>query len=151
LESLSLNGLTCRTQTRVIKIQNKLVCDIQTKVCKPHTDFLHKKLTIQSDKPLKNISIRKKTKLRGFGLRANYADRATAACWRSSANFADRGCCVVSATNSNSIFHKCNSLFYNLLTILKWPYLNNVVLQGNTTFSNKGTYNLKMTNYARNM
>jgi hypothetical protein len=28
-----------------------------------------------------------KTKLRGFGLRANYADRATAACWRSSANF----------------------------------------------------------------
>jgi hypothetical protein len=28
-----------------------------------------------------------KTKLRGFGRRANYADQATAACWRSSANF----------------------------------------------------------------
>jgi hypothetical protein len=26
-------------------------------------------------------------KLRGFGPLANYADRATAACWRSSANF----------------------------------------------------------------
>jgi hypothetical protein len=26
-------------------------------------------------------------KLRGFGPRANYADPATAACWRSSANF----------------------------------------------------------------
>jgi hypothetical protein len=38
-----------------------------------------------------------------FGPRANYADRAdraTAASWRSSANFfADRGCCVVSATD----------------------------------------------------
>jgi hypothetical protein len=30
---------------------------------------------------------RKKKKLRGFGPLANYADRATAACWRSSANF----------------------------------------------------------------
>jgi hypothetical protein len=28
-----------------------------------------------------------KNKLRGFGPLANYADRATAACWRSSANF----------------------------------------------------------------
>jgi hypothetical protein len=28
-----------------------------------------------------------KTKLRGFGPRANYADRETAASWRSSANF----------------------------------------------------------------
>jgi hypothetical protein len=28
-----------------------------------------------------------KNKLRGFGPRANYADEATAACWRSSANF----------------------------------------------------------------
>jgi hypothetical protein len=28
-----------------------------------------------------------KTKLRGFGPRANYTDRATAACWQSSANF----------------------------------------------------------------
>jgi hypothetical protein len=28
-----------------------------------------------------------KKKLRGFGSLANYADRATAACWRSSANF----------------------------------------------------------------
>jgi hypothetical protein len=27
------------------------------------------------------------TKLRGFGPVANYADRATAVCWRSSANF----------------------------------------------------------------
>jgi hypothetical protein len=38
-------------------------------------------------------------KLRGFGPLANYADRATAACWRSSANFADRGCRVGSATD----------------------------------------------------
>jgi hypothetical protein len=30
---------------------------------------------------------KKKKKLRGFGPRANYADGATAACWRSSANF----------------------------------------------------------------
>jgi hypothetical protein len=29
----------------------------------------------------------KKKNLRGFGPLANYADRATAACWRSSANF----------------------------------------------------------------
>jgi hypothetical protein len=29
----------------------------------------------------------KKTELRGFGPRANSANRATAACWRSSANF----------------------------------------------------------------
>jgi hypothetical protein len=28
-----------------------------------------------------------KKNLHGFGLLANYADRATAACWRSSANF----------------------------------------------------------------
>jgi hypothetical protein len=28
-----------------------------------------------------------RTKLRGFGPRAKYTDRATAACWRSSANF----------------------------------------------------------------
>jgi hypothetical protein len=42
-----------------------------------------------------------KKKLRGFGSQANYADRATAACWRSSANFfVDRGCCVVSAMDS---------------------------------------------------
>jgi hypothetical protein len=40
-------------------------------------------------------------KLLGFGPRADYADRATAACWRSSANFADRGCRVVSATDSH--------------------------------------------------
>jgi hypothetical protein len=32
-------------------------------------------------------SIYKKKKLRGFGPLANYADRATAACLRSSANF----------------------------------------------------------------
>jgi hypothetical protein len=31
----------------------------------------------------------KKTKLRGFSLRENYTDRATAACWRSSANFCE--------------------------------------------------------------
>jgi hypothetical protein len=29
------------------------------------------------------VSLHKKTKLRGFGPRANYTDRATAACWRS--------------------------------------------------------------------
>jgi hypothetical protein len=38
-----------------------------------------------------------KKKLLGFGPLANYADRTTAACWRSSANFC--GCCVVSATD----------------------------------------------------
>jgi hypothetical protein len=38
-------------------------------------------------------------KLCGFGPLANYADRATAACWRSSAKFAGRGCCVVSVTD----------------------------------------------------
>jgi hypothetical protein len=32
-------------------------------------------------------SIERKKKLRGFGPRANYADRATATCWGSSANF----------------------------------------------------------------
>jgi hypothetical protein len=32
-----------------------------------------------------------------FSPQANYTDRATAACWRSS--FADRGCRVVSATD----------------------------------------------------
>jgi hypothetical protein len=32
------------------------------------------------------VSILTKTKLRGFGPRANYGDRATVACWRSSAN-----------------------------------------------------------------
>jgi hypothetical protein len=33
------------------------------------------------------LEARHKKKLRGFGLLANYADRATAASWRSSANF----------------------------------------------------------------
>jgi hypothetical protein len=32
-------------------------------------------------------SINVKKNLRGFGTLANYADRAIAACWRSSANF----------------------------------------------------------------
>jgi hypothetical protein len=40
-------------------------------------------------------------KLRGFGPRANSADRATATCWRILVpTFVDRGCCVVSATDS---------------------------------------------------
>jgi hypothetical protein len=39
-----------------------------------------------------------KSKLSGFSLQANYTDRATAACRRSSCKlFADRGCRVVSA------------------------------------------------------
>jgi hypothetical protein len=36
---------------------------------------------------LELLAQRKKKRLRGFGPVANYADRATAACWRSSANF----------------------------------------------------------------
>jgi hypothetical protein len=46
---------------------------------------------------------KKKTKLRGRSPQANYTDRATAACRRSFLvpNFAGRGCCVVSATNSH--------------------------------------------------
>jgi hypothetical protein len=40
-----------------------------------------------------------KKKLRGFDPLANYANRVTAACSRSSANFSDMGCCVVSATD----------------------------------------------------
>jgi putative ribosome biogenesis GTPase RsgA len=45
----------------------------------------------------------KKTKLHGLSPRANYADRATAACRRSDCqHFADRGCHVVSATNPYS-------------------------------------------------
>jgi hypothetical protein len=43
-----------------------------------------------------------KTKLRGFGPRANYTDRATAACWRKLVPpFSNRGCRVVSATDSD--------------------------------------------------
>jgi hypothetical protein len=38
-------------------------------------------------------------KLRDFGPLANYVDRATAACWQLVSTFADRGCCVVSATD----------------------------------------------------
>jgi hypothetical protein len=39
----------------------------------------------------------------GLSLRANYADRGTAACSAKLVpTFADRGCCVVSATNSHS-------------------------------------------------
>jgi hypothetical protein len=38
-------------------------------------------------KKCQNTRTQTKTKLRGFGPRENYADRATAACWRSSANF----------------------------------------------------------------
>jgi hypothetical protein len=38
--------------------------------------------------------------LRGLSPRANYTDRATAACWRSDCQlFADRGCHVVSVTD----------------------------------------------------
>jgi hypothetical protein len=33
------------------------------------------------------LGAKEKKKIRGFGPLANYADRATAACWRSSANF----------------------------------------------------------------
>jgi hypothetical protein len=35
----------------------------------------------------KQYAAKSKTKLCGFGPRANYADRATAVCWSSSANF----------------------------------------------------------------
>jgi hypothetical protein len=44
--------------------------------------------------------LHKKLKLRGLSPRANYTDRATAACRRSDCQlFADRGCHVVSVTN----------------------------------------------------
>jgi hypothetical protein len=41
-----------------------------------------------------------KTKLRGLSPQANYTDRATAAVGQVVPTFAGRGCCVVSATNS---------------------------------------------------
>jgi hypothetical protein len=41
----------------------------------------------------------KKKILRGFGPLANYADRATPLLGEVVPTFADRGCCVVSATN----------------------------------------------------
>jgi hypothetical protein len=44
----------------------------------------------------------KKTKLRGRSPQANYNDRATATCRaKLVSNFAGRGCCVVSETNSH--------------------------------------------------
>jgi hypothetical protein len=44
--------------------------------------------TTLDDKIFKQVKIvTKKLQLRGFGPLANYADRATAASWRSSANF----------------------------------------------------------------
>jgi hypothetical protein len=46
------------------------------------------------------VTIRKKKKLNGLSPRANYTDRATAACRRSECQlFADRGCHVVSVTD----------------------------------------------------
>jgi hypothetical protein len=43
---------------------------------------------------------KKKTKLHGLSPRANYTDRATAACRRSDSQlFADKGCQVVSVTD----------------------------------------------------
>jgi hypothetical protein len=46
------------------------------------TNFGNNELAIRPPPPKKKNRTR-----RGFGPRANYADRATAACWRSSANF----------------------------------------------------------------
>jgi hypothetical protein len=42
-----------------------------------------------------------KNKLRGLSPQANYTDRATAAVGEVVPTFADRGCCVVSATDSH--------------------------------------------------
>jgi hypothetical protein len=39
------------------------------------------------DKKTNFHKLKLRTKLRGFGPRANYTDRATAACWQSTANF----------------------------------------------------------------
>jgi hypothetical protein len=50
-----------------------------------------------------HLSIKKKNYV-AFGPLANYADRATAASWRSLPTFADRGCCVVSTTDPPSVF-----------------------------------------------
>jgi hypothetical protein len=48
---------------------------------------------------LSGISFTPETKLHGLSPRANYTDRATAACRRSDAKFADRGCHVVRVTD----------------------------------------------------
>jgi hypothetical protein len=64
-----------------------------------------------------------KLKLRGFGPRANYADRATAACWQSSANFCG-WCCVVSATDSHGRY----SRFSRPEPLLFLPSSSSVVL-----------------------
>jgi hypothetical protein len=46
------------------------------------------------------LRVKIKTKLHGMSPRANYTDRATAACWRSDCQlFADRECHVVSVTD----------------------------------------------------
>jgi hypothetical protein len=60
-------------------------------------------IRVISDKCRKRVMTEKatKTKVRDFGPRANYTDRAAAACWRNSCNFADRGCREVSATDSH--------------------------------------------------
>jgi hypothetical protein len=47
----------------------------------------------------KIVVILEKKKLRGFNLLANYADRATPLVGEVVSTFADRGCCVVSATD----------------------------------------------------
>jgi hypothetical protein len=44
--------------------------------------------------------LRMKIKFRGFSPRANYTDRATAACRRIVLTFADKECCVVSTTDA---------------------------------------------------
>jgi hypothetical protein len=57
-------------------------------------------LTISNSQYITNLTYTKKTKLYGLSLRANYNDRATAACRRSDCQlFADRGCHVVSLTD----------------------------------------------------
>jgi hypothetical protein len=52
---------------------------------------------------LNELIEQKKNKQSGLSLKENYADRATAACRRSSCQlFADRGCRMVSATDPHS-------------------------------------------------
>jgi hypothetical protein len=58
-----------------------------------------------------------KKKLSGFSPQANYTDRATAACLLSlESTFADRGCCVVSATKPHGRWFRFSRLEQNINT-----------------------------------
>jgi hypothetical protein len=65
------------------------------------TSFGHVRLLSGIFVMVKLLRHTKKTKLRGFSPQANYTDRAIAACrQRLVPTLADRGCRVISATNS---------------------------------------------------